>query len=333
MWERFLNLGRANKDSIFWVDGKRTLREVIRLWALEKNIAEDSRIIKLYRAYEKAGYIKLEYKVKLCKEDIVTALRKNGIRKGDVILVHSSLAGLGYVEGGIKSMIGALKEAVGENGTVVMPTFTYSDVSSGQAYDYGKTPSKTGSITNVFWSDKEVLRSKHPSHSLSAWGKYAELVTEEHEKYNPYAREGCFGKLYELDAKILMIGCGLAPNSTLHAVEDWGNHPSMVPEEYLVLDNEGKVVKVRYEKEPQGHRDFYHSGERVTKSEKILRGHGIIKDFKIGIAAVHLMKTRELMDTCLRHFKKNPNFLLCDDPSCKDCSVKKKKALEMKRKG
>ncbi len=333
--EKYLSLSNKYKESIFWIDGKRNLREVIRLWSLEKNIPEDGQIIKLYRAYEKAGYIKLEYKIKLNKNKIISALRENGIQKGDVILVHSSLNSLGYINGGVTTIIKALEETVGQEGTVVMPSFTYSTVSSGKPYNFQETTSmtKTGEISDVFWRQKNVLRSKHPSHSLAACGKYAELITKNHEKYNPYAKEGGFGKLYQLNAKILMIGCGLAPNSTLHAVEDWSNHPSMVPDEYLALNEKGDTVKIRYEREPQGHRDFYLSGERVTKSEKMLREYGVIKDFKIGIAAVHLMKIRKLMDTCLRHMKKDPNFLLCDNHKCKYCQEKKKKALEMKSKG
>lgn len=56
------------------------------------------------------------------KEDIKNGLRKLGIKKGDVIGVHSSLRSFGYVKGGAKAVIDALLEVVGKEGTIAMPT-------------------------------------------------------------------------------------------------------------------------------------------------------------------------------------------------------------------
>jgi len=51
-----------------------------------------------------------------------------------VVLVHSSLSGIGYVPGGVETLIDALLQSVGEEGTIVVPTIT------GQIFDSPDTP-------------------------------------------------------------------------------------------------------------------------------------------------------------------------------------------------
>lgn len=49
-----------------------------------------------------------------------------GIVRGDVLEVHSSLKSFGHVEGGAETVISALKNCVGNDGTVFMPSLTLS---------------------------------------------------------------------------------------------------------------------------------------------------------------------------------------------------------------
>jgi len=50
-------------------------------------------------------------------------LRDLGVAPGAVLGGHASLGSLGWVEGGAGAVIGALLEAVGEEGTLVMSTY------------------------------------------------------------------------------------------------------------------------------------------------------------------------------------------------------------------
>lgn len=58
----------------------------------------------------------------ILKEEIVQKLREVGLEKGDAVMVHTSLKRMGYVCGGAQTVIEALMEVVGENGTIMMPT-------------------------------------------------------------------------------------------------------------------------------------------------------------------------------------------------------------------
>lgn len=65
-------------------------------------------------------------KMALNKQDLINGLCKAGINKGDEIEVHSSLSSFGYVDGGAENVISALKEAVGDNGSIFMPALRLS---------------------------------------------------------------------------------------------------------------------------------------------------------------------------------------------------------------
>jgi aminoglycoside 3-N-acetyltransferase len=56
---------------------------------------------------------------------LVGELRRLGVEPGMVLLVHSSLSHLGWAAGGAQAVVLALLEAVGRDGTLVMPTHSY----------------------------------------------------------------------------------------------------------------------------------------------------------------------------------------------------------------
>ena len=62
--------------------------------------------------------------------DIKAALKEVGVKKGQAIMVHTSLSSLGYVCGGAQSVIEALLESVGEEGTIMMPTQSWKKLRS-----------------------------------------------------------------------------------------------------------------------------------------------------------------------------------------------------------
>ena len=69
----------------------------------------------------------MERKIVL-KQDILTALKKIGITAGQTIMVHTSLSSMGIVCGGAQSVIEALLESVGADGTILMPTQSWKNL-------------------------------------------------------------------------------------------------------------------------------------------------------------------------------------------------------------
>lgn len=61
----------------------------------------------------------------LTAETLAAGWREAGVEEGMALIVHSSLSGLGRVEGGATAVVESLRTAVGEAGTVAVPAFTW----------------------------------------------------------------------------------------------------------------------------------------------------------------------------------------------------------------
>ena len=57
---------------------------------------------------------------------LVRDLTRLGVPRGGLVMVHSSLRSLGHVAGGAETVVDALLETLGPEGTLVVPTFTYA---------------------------------------------------------------------------------------------------------------------------------------------------------------------------------------------------------------
>lgn len=74
----------------------------------------------------------MERKIVL-KQDILDALKKVGVCKGQTIMVHTSLSSMGFVCGGAQIVIEALLESVGADGTVEIPAVSAVILVKGEA--------------------------------------------------------------------------------------------------------------------------------------------------------------------------------------------------------
>lgn len=132
-------------------------------------------------------------------DEMVRDLRELGVRPGDVLLVHSSFSSLGGIAPG--DAIGALLEALGAEGTLVLPALSYRDVTrQSPAFDVAATPSCVGFLTEYFRTlVPGVVRSVHPTHSCCAKGARAEEVTRDHYlDHTPVGPNSPFRKLQDM---------------------------------------------------------------------------------------------------------------------------------------
>jgi|GEM_PF-252151 len=254
-------------------------------------------------------------------DDLVHALEAMGIRRGERIFVHSSFKSLGLsCDDGSEVVVEALKQCVGNDGTIGMPTFTYSFTPQ-ELYNPGTSPSKTGAISEAFRKSPGVVRSFSPSHSVAFWGRDADYCARSTCGLPPYSARGPFGKLYELDFKIVMLGCGLAPNSTLHAVEHWAELPYCRNGVHACFSlHDGHEAGRQYSHMPIGHRDFYRGKESFNaKYAKLLKRHGALNEGKAGASTTYWMGARPLVDLCMKELDRHPDLFLCDNPECSSC--------------
>lgn len=261
---------------------------------------------------------KMERKI-VIKDDIVKALKDAGVRPGQTIMVHTSLSSLGFVCGGAQTVIEALMECVSESGTIMMPAQSWKnlDPETGvhweepkewwqtirehwPAYNKEITPTNTmGAVAEMFRKWPGALRSDHPARSVSAWGRHAEYLTENHDLSNIFGEGSPVGKLYELDGYVLLIGVGYDKNTSLHLADTRAEYPGrhLVTEHSAVMENGERKWKAYQTLHVDGE-DF----ERIGAAFEI---RGKTTRVPLGNSSICLMRQRELVDFAVEWIEKN----------------------------
>lgn len=265
------------------------------------------------------------------KDQIINAVRAAGIEPGDVIMVHSSLKSFGHVAGGAETVVDALIDAVGPEGTVVVPTLTATYAqskggSSGLAWNRDKTPSRVGLVTETLRRRPEARRSEHPTHSVAAIGDAAEEIVSGHWPASTFNIEGPYGKYVKAGAKIVFLGVFPTCNTTLHAVEDWLDLPYMAEATALIEKADGSTEEVKATKAPLGHRDFYSKAGRI---HSMLEAAGVVKHGNLNGTEIRVMPARSVVGLTLAKELELPGVLLCERLDCDFCMKGREAVLTM----
>lgn len=140
------------------------------------------------------------------------------------LLVHSSLSSLGSVDGGSHAVLDALWNACAREGmALVMPA--HSDTPPDKLevpvlFDRKTTPCMhMGILAETFRTMKGVRRSSHPLLSFCAKGPRAGYILSGHIGATGLGYDSPLGKLYAMDALVLMIGTGYDTCTALHLTE------------------------------------------------------------------------------------------------------------------
>ena len=255
----------------------------------------------------------------ILKQDLLAAFRELGMQPGMTVMVHTSLSSLGYVCGGAPTVIEALLETVGNEGTIMMPTQSWknldpevgvhSEVNEDEwqvirdnwpPYDKRTTPTQTmGAVAELFRQWPDSLRSDHPARSVTANGKYADYLTEHHDLSNIFGDGSPIGRLYELDGYVLLIGVGYDKNTSLHLADARADYPSkhLSTEHSAVMENGQRVWKA--------YNTFYVDGEDFIQIGEAFEQVHIVSKVQLGHAILRLMRQRELVDFAVRWIEQN----------------------------
>lgn len=159
-------------------------------------------------------------------EDLIAELRACGIQPGDCVFVHSSYTNFEGFQGSALDVINALRRAVGEQGTLLMPTLSFTGSAVAYAakkkiFDPTISPSFVGLLPEMFRRSPGVSRSLHPTHSVAATGARAAWFLQDHHLAdNPCGRGTPYFRLIETDAKILLLDVGLSKLTFYHTIEE-----------------------------------------------------------------------------------------------------------------
>ncbi|HNQ68653.1 MAG TPA: AAC(3) family N-acetyltransferase [Bacteroidales bacterium] len=258
-------------------------------------------------------------KEQLRKEDLVNDLKKIGIKEGDLLHMKVSMKAIGNVEGGAKTLLDALLEIIGPEGTLISDAFVSvyplpltkeqeNIIADDNTFSYA------GAFANEMIKHPLMKRSRHPIQKFAAIGKRAEEFCYAHN----YESGGydLLDKMTEAGGVNLTIGEKVAGVGTTHvAIDILGFKRKQLNTGALYKDLDGsvKLAKVNWNGGcAHGFPKFiplYHEQGAVLGSGKVGNAIGLYTS---------MQKTLQIE---IETLKKNPQFFFCDDKTCYSCQM------------
>ncbi|WP_405762203.1 AAC(3) family N-acetyltransferase [Streptomyces sp. NBC_01420] len=244
----------------------------------------------------------------LGRRDLCAGFEALGLPVGATVIVHASLSAFGRVDGGVATVLGALRDRLGPQGTVVVPAFTgdaVRDPHPGEGADadrsgvplfHDRLPTLMGALPTAVLADPDRLRSSHPQASVAALGPLARDITARQPLAYAVGRGSPFDRLHELGSHILLLGVGHNRNSFLHYAESLiPDHRRKLRRFPYVVDGERVWVEVPDVGDDNG-RHFPGVGAEAEEA-------GLVRVGAIGAAECRLMESRPFIEFAARRLR------------------------------
>lgn len=238
--------------------------------------------------------------ITLGKTELMNEFVKLGIKRGMMLEVHCSMSSFSNIQGGAETIIEALKNVVGEEGAIVMPSFklspnlplTENDKKLGLKLKIKKLTSDDeksamGLVADTFRKMPDVVTGEG-LFRVSAWGKNSEV----HAKG--------FQHLIDSSGYALLLGVDIYSMSSMHYVE--GNLPDLITDKFKPT---AKALKKYPENEW-----FIESWEPKVKPWYTIQNSayemGYIQDSIIGKAKCMLVQVKQTTEIYREALLTNP---------------------------
>ena len=271
-----------------------------------KGIVPEASRNRLKRSWRRGRFYYEDWFVSVDKAELQRALRRLGILAGDVLFVHSSFDQMRSVRATPNEITEILCESVGDSGTLAMPTFPMTGTSQeylehNRVFDWRRTPSRAGILTEIFRRMPGTERSLHPTHPVAARGALAEWLTQGHEhSLSPFDEHSPFHKLLSRDTLILRLGRFEAMtfrHLADHLIQDKIGHP---------IYNEGvtHVSAIGKDKEECVVSTKAHNPNLSCNHEIVLKRMArerLVRTTKVGRVALALVKLSDYIESYHRY--------------------------------
>ena len=248
-----------------------------------------------------------------------------GLKTRDLVMLHASVRAIGWVVGGPDTVIRAILDVIGPEGTLMMyagweeaPYLTIAlEEGRGEAYlaecpafdpERSRANRKWSILTEYLRTWPGARRSDHPEASVVAVGAKAAWLTKDHPLHYPYGPGSPFAKLCEAGGKVLLLGSPLNAVTVLHYAETIAEIPDKRIVRYrMPILREGKRVWVEI--------------EDIDTGEGIVEGHSneeyfaeIVREYlasgkgrwgTVGAASSYLFDAAELVRFAVRWLERS----------------------------
>jgi len=187
------------------------------------------------------------------RASLAADLRRLGLVRGDIVMVHASVRSVGKVVGGPDEIHLGVEEAVSPGGTVMMLAGCpdgYDDVGRGhlsaaeEAEIFASLPAfdphamraarDNGTLAEFFRSWPGTIPSNHVCARIAARGARAQWLVADHAWNYGFGRGTPFEKLVAAHGKVLVLGADHDTATILHHAEHIADFPDKIIARYRV---------------------------------------------------------------------------------------------------
>ena len=216
----------------------------------------------------------------------------------------------------LEAHLTALREIVGAEGTIVVPTATLNLCHTHIVFDPRTTPShQIGAFSEFVRRQPEARRSFHPFWSLGALGGRARELVEDVSRH-AFGMESVWSRLIEADSLSLHIG--IQPRlsiSVIHHIELVCGVPYRYTKEFMHPVQRGEKVSV----EPFYHFVRYLESDIVRDKNRRIFDHfaalGTVSEQPCGRGAIWSFPLADFYETTRRYLARNLYAWCEEEPS------------------
>ncbi|MFK8850898.1 aminoglycoside 3-N-acetyltransferase [Streptomyces sp. Ac-502] len=248
-------------------------------------------------------------------------LTELGLGDGDTVMFHTQMSAIGYVSGGPETVIGALRDVVGERGTLMVtcgwndaPPYGFTDWPQAwqdalraehPAYDpaLSEADHNNGRLPEALRRWPGAVRSRHPDASFAALGAAATALTADHPWDDPHGTDSPLARLVAMGGRVLLLGAPLDALTLLHHAEALAEAPGKRFVDYeqpIFVDGERVWRRFHDIDSEDGAFDYSALVPEGTEAFEIIgrdmRAAGIGRRGTVGAADSHLFEARDVVD-------------------------------------
>ena len=251
----------------------------------------------------------------LTRQELVNQLQHIGLKEGMIVEVHSSLKSIGFVVGGATTVNDALKQAVGLQGTIVMPCQCSDNTEplfwqnppillkladkvrdNTPGYDvYTSDVHHMGALVENLRGRKDTCHSYHPNSAFIANGADAKHLMANQPISFPLYKNSPLEKMYDMDGYVLLIGTDYEHCTAMHLGE--------CRSQYRMVMIQGGAVKREDKTYWNKYLDYDIDSEEFPNIGEMMERAHLVKIGKLGNATCRFFKIKDAVDYAERYFK------------------------------
>lgn len=245
----------------------------------------------------------------------------NTIAPGSLLILHASFAPCRRAENLTpQQVLDMLIDRLGPEGTLMVPTFTYSysKIWNVKPFDKNSTPGNSnGILSETLRRMPGAVRSSNPTYSVAVHGKYAYELTDGADDHAGLGHGSSYETALKLGAKILLFNVSNNRNSMLHCAEVL----SGVPYNDIPFRECWGRTALTVDGEVELNGEFPACSDEFSKFDDEFVAAGFAE--KLG--GSYLIDARQMCDCIIAKIKAQPDIMLCHNEECEPCTVRRQR--------